>query len=215
VKGNGWQVLRLDELEPIRAAGVNWKPLRRTLGVQAFGTNAYVAGPGEDVVEAHTEQQLGHEEIYVVVSGRATFTLDGETHDAPAGTVVHLADPSVRRYARAEEPGTTVLAIGGKPGEAYTPSAWEWYFEAEKFRPAMDTEAALAFLAEGLEEFPDHVGMLFSIACWQAMAGRDDEALETLHRAAEIDPRVREWAKSDEDLASVRERFLGDERPSG
>ena len=97
LSGKGWQTLRLDEIEPIRAAGVNWKPLRRTLDVSAFGTNAYVAGPGEDVVEEHSEERLGHEEVYVVVSGRATFTLDGETHDAPAGTLVHLADPSVRR----------------------------------------------------------------------------------------------------------------------
>ena len=147
---NGWQTLRLDELEPIFAAGVNWKPLRRTLGIEAFGTNAYVAGPGEDVIEEHSEERLGHEEVYVVLRGRATFTLDDKTQDAPAGTVVHLADPSVRRYARAEEPGTLVLAIGAKPGEPYSPSAWEWYFEAEKFRPSMDTDAALGFLSDCL-----------------------------------------------------------------
>jgi mannose-6-phosphate isomerase-like protein (cupin superfamily) len=206
----GWQLLSLDDLEPIRAAGVNWKPLRRTLGIEAFGTNAYVAGPGEDVVEEHTEERLGHEEIYVVVSGRATFTLDGEAHDAPAGTVVHLADPSVRRRARADEPGTLVLAIGGKPGAAYEPSAWEWYFEAEKFRPEMETDAALALLAEGLGRFPEHAGMLYSIACWQALAGRDDEAIATFRRAETVEPRVREWAATDDDLASIRDRLVDD-----
>ena len=207
---NGWQTLRLDELEPILAAGVNWKPLRQTLGIEAFGTNAYVAGPGEDVIEEHSEERLGHEEVYVVVSGRATFTLDGEERDAPEGTIVHLADPSVRRYARAEEPNTVVLAIGGKPGEAYTTSAWEWYFEAERFRPTMDTDAALALLDEARERFPDSpdsVGVLFSIACWQALAGRDDEALETLRRAQAFEPRIREWAARDDDLASVRDRL--------
>ncbi len=223
---NGWQILRLDEIEPIRAAGVNWKPLRRTLGIEAFGTNAYVAGPGEDVIEEHNESQLGHEEVYVVVSGRARFTLDGEEHDAPAGTIVHLADPAVRRHARAEEPNTVVLAIGGKPGEAYTPSAWEWYFEAEKFRPgtgdgeldawlvdqsepSTGPDAALALLDEALERFPDHPGVLFSIACWQAIAGRDEDALETLRRLEAIDPRDREWVARDDDLVSVRDRFLG------
>ncbi len=218
MKANGWQTLRLDELEPILAAGVNWKPLRRTLGIEAFGTNAYVAGPGEDVIEAHSEERLGHEEVYVVVSGRATFTLDDEEHDAPAGTIVHLGDPSVRRYARAEETNTVVLAIGGKPGEAYTPSAWEWYFEAERFRPTMDSDAALALLDEALERFPEHVGVLFSIACWQALAGRDDEALATLRRAEAIEPRIRDWVAADDDLrelfaadddlASVRDRLL-------
>jgi mannose-6-phosphate isomerase-like protein (cupin superfamily) len=206
----GWQVLQLDEIEPIRAAGVNWKPLRRTLGIEAFGTNAYVAGPGEDVVEEHTEERLGHEEVYVVVRGRATFILDGEEHDAPAGTLVHLAEPSVRRRARAEEPGTLVLAIGGKPGETYAPSAWEWYFEAERFREPLDPEAALRLLDEANERFPEHSGVLYSIACWQALAGRDDEALEMLRRAERVEPRVREWAATDEDLASIRDRLAED-----
>ena len=207
----GWQLLRLGEIEPIRAAGVNWKPLRRTFGITAFGTNAYVAGPGEDVVEEHSEERLGHEEVYVVLSGRATFTLDGETHDAPAGTIVHLADPAVRRHARAEAPDTTVLAIGGKPGEPYTPSAWEWYFEAERFRDPLDPEAALRLMAEANELFPDHVGVLFSTACWEALDGRPDDAWATLSRAIEIEPRVREWAAGDEDLVSIRDR-LGDRK---
>lgn len=206
-QGNGWQALSLDELQPILAAGVHWKPLRRTLGIEAFGTNAYVGGPGEDVVEAHTEERLGHEELYVVVSGRATFTLDGEEHDVPAGSVVHLADPSVRRYARAEEPGTVVLAIGGKPGEAYTPSAWEWYFEAERFREPLDPKAALELMADARTRFPDHVGVLYSTACWEALDGRADDAWATLQRALELEPQVREWAKSDDDLASLRERL--------
>jgi quercetin dioxygenase-like cupin family protein len=204
---NGWRVVKLDEIETIPAAGVNWKPIRRTLGVQAFGTNAYVAGPGEDVIEEHTEERLGHEEIYVVLSGRATFTLDGEAHDAPAGTLVHLSDPTVRRRARAEEPGTLVLAIGGKPGEAYAPSAWEWYFEAERFRDPLDTEAALRLMDEANELFPDHVGVVYSTACWLALAGRDDEALAQLRRAVELDPRTREWAADDDDLGSVRQRL--------
>jgi len=78
-----------------------WRPVRRTLGVGAFGINAYVApNAGDDVVEEHTESTLRHEEVYVVLSGRATFTLDGETLDAPAGTVVFVEDPLVRRHAR-------------------------------------------------------------------------------------------------------------------
>ncbi len=102
-------------------------------------------------------------------SGRATFELDGDTLDAPAGTIVYLSDPTVRRYATAAEPGTTVLAVGGRPGEAYTPSAWEWYFEAERFRDPFDPEAALRLMAEANERFPDHVGVVYSTACWEAL----------------------------------------------
>jgi hypothetical protein len=204
-----WSSLRIADVSPITVAGgLKWRPIRRTLAIEAFGINAYTAdNTGDDVVERHSEETLRHEEVYVVLTGRADFELDGETLDAPAGTVVFLRDPSVRRYARAAEPGTTVLAVGGRPGEAYTPSAWEWYFEAERFRDPLDTEAALRLMDEANERFPDHVGVVYSTACWLALAGRDDEALATLRRAAELDPRTREWAAGDEDLVAIRDRL--------
>ena len=59
---------------------------------RAFGTNAYTAEVGDEIVEEHTESTYQHEEMYVVVRGRATFTLDGDEIDAPAGTIVHLPD---------------------------------------------------------------------------------------------------------------------------
>ena len=204
-----WTSLRVDEVPPIKVAGeLRWKPIRRTLGIEAFGMNAYTAEKaGDDVVERHSEERLRHEEVYIVLAGRASFELDGDTLDAPAGTIVFLRDPSVRRYATAAEPGTTVLAVGGKPGEAYTPSAWEWYFEAERFRDPLDPEAALRLMDEANERFPDHAGVLYSTACWLALAGREDDALATLRRAAELEPRVREWAAGDDDLVSVRDRL--------
>ena len=204
-----WTSLDIASVAPITVAGeLHWKPIRRTLGIEAFGINAYTGdNVGDDVVERHTEQTLGHQEAYVVLAGRATFELDDEPLDAPAGTVVFLRDPSVRRYATAAEPGTTVLAIGGKPGEAYTPSAWEWYFEAERFRDPLDPEAALRLMDEANERFPDHVGVMYSTACWLALAGRNDEAWETLQRTIEREPKTREWAKDDEDLAAFRDRL--------
>ena len=37
--------------------------------------------------------------------------------------------------------------------------------------------------------------------------GREDEALERLRRAVELDPRTRGWAADDDDLAPIRERL--------
>lgn len=211
--GNGWTSLRIADVAPITVAGdLKWKPIRRTLGIEAFGMNAYVAeNAGDDVVERHSEEVLRHEEVYVVLSGRAAFQLGEEKLDAPAGTVVFIRDPAVRRYARAEEPGTTVLAVGGRPGEAYTPSAWEWYFEAERFRDPFDPEAALRLMEEANEKFPNHLGVVYSTACWEALDGRPDDAWATLQRAIEIDPRAREWALGDADLAQFHERLRSDE----
>jgi hypothetical protein len=209
--GDGWTSLRIDDVVPITVAGeLRWKPIRRTLGIEAFGMNAYVAEhAGDDVVERHSEGRLEHQEVYVVVTGRASFELGDDTLDAPAGTIVFIRDPKVRRYAKAAEPHTTVLAVGAKPGEAYSPSAWEWYFEAERFRDPFDPEAALRLMAEANERFPDHMGVIYSTACWEALDGRPDDAWTTLQRAIELDPRAREWALDDEDLVSIRDR-LGD-----
>lgn len=203
----GWQSVTIAEVEPVAVAGVNWRPLRRTLGISAFGVNAYTGDTGDNVVEAHTEETLGHEEIYVVMAGRATFTLDRDTLDAPPGTVVLVRDPSVRRHARAEEDGTIVLAVGGKPGEAYVPSAWETYFWVERYRPSGDHATAIAELEAALAEQPDHAGVIYSLACWHALAGHHDEALAHARRAIEIDPKTADWAKKDEDLASIRDQL--------
>jgi mannose-6-phosphate isomerase-like protein (cupin superfamily) len=202
-----WLSVRLDEVEPIPVAGgLLWRPLRRTLGVEAFGINAYVArNAGDDVVEKHSESRLQHEEVYVVISGRATFTLADESFAAPAGTVVFIRDPAVQRHARAEEPGTAVLAVGGKLGEAYAPSAWEVYFYAERHRAAERWELAIVELEQGLVDHPDHPGILYSLACYKALDGRRGAALAHLQRAIEIDPIFAGYAEGDTDLDSIRD----------
>lgn len=205
----GWQSIRLDEIDPIPVAGdtLLWRPLRKTLDVGAFGINAYVAPRrGDDVVEEHTESTLRHEEVYVVLTGRATFTLGDDTLDAPAGSVVFIRDPEMKRHARAEEDGTQVLAIGGPRGEGYTPSAWEDLFLAERHRAAGDYDAYVTALAEARAQRTDHAGTLYNLACAEALAGRPDEALEHLRLALEIQPEMRDWAAKDEDFASVRDR---------
>jgi tetratricopeptide (TPR) repeat protein len=205
--GERWQSVRLDEIDPIPVVdgSLLWRPVRRTLDIGAFGINAYVApNAGDDVVEEHTEQTYGHEEVYVVLAGRATFTLDGESLDAPAGTAVFIRDPAVKRHARADEPGTTVLAVGGPRDAAYEPSAWEWSFAAERHRQKGDYEAAVAEIASGLELYPDNASLLYNLGCAEALAGRHDDALAHVMRALEQNPAWREHAEEDPDLVEVR-----------
>ena len=205
--GEGWQSVRLDDIEPIPVVDgtLLWRPVRRTLDIGAFGINAYVApNAGDDVVEEHTEKLLGHEEVYVVLSGRATFTLDDETLDAPAGTVVFIRDPQVKRHARADEPGTSVLAVGGPRDAAYEPSAWEHAFAAEKHRATGDYERAVAEMTAGLEHHPDDPGLLYDLGCAEALAGRPEDALAHVRRALELRPDFEDHARKDEDLVTVR-----------
>jgi tetratricopeptide (TPR) repeat protein len=202
---SGYEIASLTGVESIPGPGtLRWTPVRRHLGITAFGINAYTAAEaGQDVVEEHTEERLGHEEVYVVVSGRATFVLDGEEHEVQAGSAVYLRDPKVKRYARAEEPGTTVLAIGGKPGQ-HEISAWEYFFAAYPKADAGDLDGALAELDEGLAAKPDHPALHYHRACILARAGRLDEAREALDRALSLDPELQRWADDDEDLAPLR-----------
>jgi hypothetical protein len=128
----GWTAVALDEIptHPDGPGPAAWKPLRHELGVQAFGINAWVAHEaGETLIEEHDEVLEqgtgGHEEVYAVTRGRATFTVDGEHVPAPAGTLVFVSDPRLVRSAVADEEGTTVLAVGAEPGRAFEPSEWE------------------------------------------------------------------------------------------
>lgn len=205
----GWHSVRLEEIEPIAVVNgtLLWRPVRRTLDIGAFGINAYVApNAGDDVVEDHTERSLGHEEVYVVLTGRAIFTLGEETLDASAGTIVFIRDPEVRRHARAEEPGTSVLAIGGPRDAAYEPSPWEDYFAAERHRTAGNYEAYVAELEDALERRPDHPATLYNLACAEALAGRSDDAVAHLTKALELSPQWRDTAAEDEDFVALRER---------
>jgi tetratricopeptide (TPR) repeat protein len=206
---DGWRSLQLDEIDPIAVVDgtLLWRPVRRTLDIGAFGINAYIApNPGDDVVEEHTERALGHEEVYIVLAGRASFTLGEETLDAPAGTIVFIRDPEVRRHARAEEAGTSVLAVGGPRDAAYEPSPWEDYFAAERHRTAGDYESYVAELEDALARRPDHPATLYNLACAEALAGRSDDAVAHVRRAVELDSAFGEYAAKDEDFAGLRDR---------
>jgi len=199
------KVLKLDEIEGIPVFGtLVWKPVRKTLGVTAFGINAYTAAnSGDEVVEDHTEEPLGHEEIYAVVKGHATFTVDGEEVDAPAGTLVYLDDIKQRRAAVAKEAGTTVLAIGGLPG-THAISAWEYVFPALPAKGKGDYVTARRILEEALTE-NDLPGIRYNLACVEALAGNKDRALDELGVAIAANERLRNSARTDEDFASIRD----------
>ena len=205
----GWEATSFGELDAIPLfEGIVWHPVRRQLGIQAFGVNAYTSEKaGELVIEEHDETgggAGGHEELYVVIAGRATFTLGGEDLDAPAGTLVFLSDPKVRRKAVAQESGTLVLAIGAQPGVPYEPSPWEWYFAA---LPAFREERwddAIALMRTGLEARPDHPAILYNLACAESRGGYPLDALAHLQAAAAADSEYADRAREDPDFDPIR-----------
>src|SRR3954452_2851445 len=155
--GPGWKALALDEIEavPWRGTELVWRPVRGALGTRIVGMGGYTADrAGQVVIEGHTESEDGlhHEEVYVVLRGRATFTLDGAELDAPDGTFVAVTDPTVHRRAVAAQPGTAVRALGAL--RTFVPSDSEWI---ERARPHLrsDPDRAIAILEELQTVKPD------------------------------------------------------------
>lgn len=200
---------RLDELDRVPLEGAWWRPVRRRLGVTAFGVNAYTAdATGDPLIEEHDERSPGaggQQELYVVVAGRARFELDGEAVDAPAGTLIAV-EPGTLRSATAAEAQTTVLVLGGPPGAALPPSPFEYWYSAIPAHEAGDHAAACETIAEGLEHYPDHGAIHYALACELSLIGRAEAAIEHLTAAFADDPRTREWALDDRDLDPIRER---------
>ncbi|RDI74408.1 Tetratricopeptide repeat [Gaiella occulta] len=201
----GWERALLSEIDAVAAPGmVPWRPVRRYFGIGAFGINAFSAHAGEEVIERHTEEARQHEEAYVVVSGRAAFTLGGDKVDAPAGTIIFVRDPAVDRSAVAEGPETTIVAIGGKRGAPYTVGPWEFVYVARARGNAGDHEGAIDELKRGLEHHPDHRMLLYRLANWEAGAGRTDDALDHLAAAIAGRKALHDQAQSDPAFEAIR-----------
>ena len=197
-----WKVAHLDEIER-RGRDI---PVREHLGIHAFGINAYTPGEDGTLINEHDEAGSGQEELYFVLDGKATFEVDGETVDAPAGTLVFVP-PETRRKATGDG---TVLALGATPGEAYQAIDWgeAWSFHTESLTAYGEQRYADALEAVrgGLEHTPDHPGLQYNYACFATLAGdTSDDTFAHLRRAVELRPQFREDARRDDDFASVRD----------
>lgn len=208
--GNGWEATHVDRLDAIRLFdGVVWRPIRSSLGIRAFGVNAYESEQtGELIVEDHDESSGGaggHEELYIVMRGQARFTIDGQEASAPAGTLLFIRDPALKRSAICEEEGTLIVAIGGEPGRPFVVSAWESYFGALPDMRAERWTEAIDRIEAGLRDRPGHPSLLYNLACAEARAGRSEEALAHLNAAVAGEATLLGAARDDADLDSIRD----------
>ena len=203
----GYRILSLDDLPRYASndGGLTLLPLRRTVGFRPFGVNAWLGTKaGDRIIERHYERE-GDEELYVVVRGRATFTVGEETVDATAGTFVHLP-PGTLREAFAADDDTVVLAVGAKPGEAWAPAPWEDFHVAFALRRDGEVAEARALIAETLAAHPGTWQGEYNAACFEALEGKDDDAIWHLGRALEREPKlVGEFAPDDPDLRRLHD----------
>jgi hypothetical protein len=202
-----YAVAQLDEIDEVSDGRCPWRPVRHHFGITSFGVNAFTGKEaGDRIINEHdeSEEQDLQEELYVVQRGRARFELDGEVVDAPAGTLV-FARPDVKRTAFAEEPGTTIVALGGTPGrpyEAYGSEVWlplHHLYESGKYAEVADQGREL------IEAHPEYPAPLYNLACCESLAGRPTDAVKHLRLAIDRREQFRSMAAKDSDFDPIRE----------
>lgn len=182
-----------------------WAPLRRHFDVRAFGINAWTAAEaGKPVIGEHDEERSGQEELYLVLTGKATFTVDGVDVEAAPGTVVFVRDPAAKRAAIADEPETTILAVGGTPGEEYRLRAWEANAEIFPLFSSGEIEEAKRRLEEEIGRYEGNELLVYNLACAEVRLGESDSALEHLREAIAERSSFAAVARKDDDFESLR-----------
>ncbi len=205
-----YRVMRLDEVDGYADEGrPRWHMIRAMLGIESFGINAWRATEaGQVLIGEHDELGPGaggHEELYFVVSGRATFTVDGEPVAAPEGSLVYVKDPRTRRSAVADEAATTILVIGGRPGVPFSVSSWERSAEALRFWTTGEWDRAIEVLEAQRAADPDNANVLYNLACAESRAGYHAAAVEHLSLSIEREPSFAALARDDTDLDAIRD----------
>jgi mannose-6-phosphate isomerase-like protein (cupin superfamily) len=198
-----YRVATIDELQDIAyRQDTHMRPVRHHFGIAAFGTNAWTAANEGDRLMPEHEEDEGNEELYVVLRGSARFEIDGETVDAPEGTLVFVR-PEGNRTAFAEEAETTVLAVGSRLGKPYEVGGWEVWAEFHPAYEAGDYDTVIDRARETLEA-SEYAAPIYNLACCEALAGRKGDAIGHLRVAFERRPSLRDLAKEDTDLDPLR-----------
>ncbi len=106
---------------PNAIPGIRFRAVRHALGVTSWGMNLLELAPDCDGHPEHDHAHDGQEEVYVVLSGSAVLRAAGADHPIRAGDVVRVPAEVTRKIVASSE-GATVLALGGTPGQAFTPT---------------------------------------------------------------------------------------------
>lgn len=210
MKNERYRITRVVDVEGVETPDQpTWHMLRSQLRVEAFGVNAWTATEaGQTLISEHDEVANDgpeHEELYVVLAGSATFTLDGSATSVPAGSLVFIKDPAVTRSAVGDSAGTTVLVVGARAGEPFVVSRWERSAEALRYWPGEEWEEAIRLLKIRLGETPSDGGVAYNLACAEARSGLIDDAFDHLTTAIELRPGFLDTAQRDPDLEPIRD----------
>ena len=115
-----YTIRRDDELE--RAYDI-WVLVRKSLELGSFGINI-VELPSGGSIPSHTEVGRAQEEVFYVIEGSPTITIDGTDHDLAPGAFVRL-DPEPERTVRNDGDGVArVMIVSAPTSSGYEPMGW-------------------------------------------------------------------------------------------
>ena len=200
-----YAVARLDEIDALPDGRYRYRPVRHHLGIQSFGVTAWVgAAAGDPIINEYDEDSEPAEELFVVVSGRAIFELEGEKVEATRGTLV-FTPQGARRTAVAAEPATTILAFDGVPGKAYDASGWELWAPLRPLYDEGEHTELRAHLEKLIAANPQYPMLVYNLACSESLSGRTADAIDHLRRAVGASEKLRADARKDSDFDPIRD----------
>jgi len=118
-------VLAIESIAPYAGEhaipGIRFRAARAALGVTAWGMNVLELDPGCDGHPEHDHTADGQEEVYVILDGSVVLVTDAGEQTLNAGDMARV-EPHARRKLVTREHAARILALGGTPGKAFTPT---------------------------------------------------------------------------------------------
>src|SRR5262245_58571408 len=111
-------VKNLDDFEA--AFGGGMRRVRAGLGVTALGMQVLELPPGFEHYPDHAHTHDEQEEVYTVLSGTVTLHTEDGDFELEPGMFARVGPSEKRKLVTGEE-GARILALGGTPGQVYTP----------------------------------------------------------------------------------------------
>jgi hypothetical protein len=200
-----YAIAHLDEIDALPDGRFHYRLVRHHFGITSFGVTAWVgAAAGDPIINEYDEDSQPAEELFVVVSGRAVFELEGEKLEATPGTLV-FTPQGTRRTAVAAEPATTILVVDGTPGKAYDATGWELWAPLRPLYDKGEHTELRARLEDLIAANPQYPMLVYNLACSDSLSGRTADAIDHLQRAVGASEKFRADAREDSDFDSIRD----------
>jgi hypothetical protein len=196
---------RLEEIDALSDGPYRYRPVRHHFGIESFGVTAWIgAAEGDPIINEYDEESEPAEELFIVVSGRARFDLEGETVEAAPGALVYT-EPGTLRTAVAAEPATTILVVDGRPGKVYDATGWELWAPLRPLYDAGEYAELSARLRDLIANEPGYPMLVYNLACSESLSGHTADAIDLLRRAIDGSEKHRADAREDADFDAIRD----------